>query len=304
MQQHSGQHLLSAVFLALLGAHTVSFHLGEATSTIDLDAESIAPEDLVRVESAVNARITECRPVRQKHISAEEAQDLLAAGVLRKLPAREGPMRLIEMEGIELNACGGTHVGSTGQIGGLLLRSTERVRGGTRVAFVCGERAIRAAREDNDLLSRAAAILSTSRADLPEYILRLQAENKAAHKQLARLQEELADYHAVRLLVEDPIEHGRRLVRRTFPDRDAAYIKLLAARLTTSSLQTKVLFASTLERPATIVVARSTDVDWNCGQQLKEALAAHGGRGGGSATLAQGQIDEAEVAAVLTELAL
>ncbi len=303
MQQHSGQHLLSAVFLEQLGARTVSFHLGEETSTIDLDVETIAPEDLARVETVVNARIAECRPVRQKQIGPEEAQGLLAAGQLRKLPPREGSIRVIEIEGVELNACGGTHVFSTGQIGGLLLRSTERARGGTRVSFVCGERAVRTAREDNALLARAGASLSTGRSELPDAILRLQAENKALHKQLAHMQEELANYHAVRLLVEDPIQHGRRVVKRVFPDRDATYVKLLASRLTTASPQTKVLFASTLEAPATVVVARSGDVEWNCGQQLKQALAAHGGRGGGTATLAQGQVDRTAVEAVLSELA-
>jgi alanyl-tRNA synthetase len=301
MQQHSGQHLISALFDRELGARTVSFHLGDETSTIDLATNSVREEDLARVEQIANQIVAEARPVSQRTVPANEAQAMLAAGQLRKLPERAGAIRLIEIPDLDLNACGGTHVTSTAQVGTVLLRGTDKVRQGVRVTFVCGERAVRSARGDNQVLARLGVALSSGRAGLSEAAARIQAENKAAHKEIGRLQDELADYHAARLLVEDPILQGRRVVRRLFHDRTSAYIKLLASRVT-SAPQTIALFASTAERPAVLVVACSADMDFDCGQRLREVLSAFGGRGGGISTLAQGQVAAAEAETVLRAL--
>ena len=196
MQQHSGQHLLSAVVYRQLGAATVSFHLGEMTSTIDLAREAISQEELERVEDAVNEIIAENRAITMRTIPRDEAEMLLAAGTLHKLPEREGDIRLIEIDEIDLNACGGTHVRATGQIGGLLIRGTERMRQGIRVEFVCGLRAAVTARRDLATLTRAAAALSVGRLEVAEAVERLLAESKAAHKARQKLTEEMAGYHA------------------------------------------------------------------------------------------------------------
>src|SRR5579875_1079321 len=170
MQQHTGQHLLSAIFLSELQAPTVSFHLGETSSTIDLSGTPVAHHSLERIERLVNEVIAENRPVSVRYVSRAEAESMMASGALRKLPERSGDMRLIEIAGIEHNACGGTHVRSTGQIGGLLIRGTEKVTRGTRVEFVCGLRAVRAARADAAVLARATAALSVGAADIPTAI--------------------------------------------------------------------------------------------------------------------------------------
>src|SRR5277367_5022090 len=247
MQQHSGQHLLSAVVYRQLGAATLSFHLGEMTSTIDLAREAISQEELERVEDAVNEIIAEDRAVTMRTIPREEAEMLLAAGTLHKLPDREGDIRLIEIDDIDLNACGGTHVAATGQIGGLLIRGTERMRQGIRVEFVCGLRAVVTARRDLATLTHAATALSVGRLDVGEAVDRLLAETKAAHKASQKLTEELAGYHASMLLLEYPPGQGRRVLRRTFSDRDANYLKLLASRLVASAGEICVLLASTQE---------------------------------------------------------
>ena len=204
MQQHSGQHLLSALVHRQLGAATVSFHLGEMTSTIDLVREAISPEELERVEDAANEIIAEDRAVTMRTIPRAEAEMLLAAGTLHKLPEREGDIRLIEIDEVDLNACGGTHVRSTGQIGGLLIRGTERMRQGIRVEFVCGMRAAVTARRDLATLTRAATALSVGRLEVAEAVERLLAEGKAAHKARQKLTEEMAGYHASMLLLEYP----------------------------------------------------------------------------------------------------
>jgi alanyl-tRNA synthetase len=150
-QQHSGQHLVSAMFLRELGARTVSFHLGAESSTIDLvlgeGMERLSEEDLLRVEEVVNRVVLEGRTMTARWVPREAAVEMMERGELRKIPEREGPLRILEMQGIEFNACGGTHVADTSKIGAVLLRKVEKVKQGWRVEFLCGLRTVRAARE-------------------------------------------------------------------------------------------------------------------------------------------------------------
>jgi alanyl-tRNA synthetase len=302
MQQHSGQHLLSAIFLRELKAPTVSFHLGEAESNIDLASGPIAQHSLERIERMANEIIAEDRPVTVRYVSREEAESLLASGQLRKLPERAGDMRLVEIADLDRNACGGTHVRSTGQIGGLLLRSVEKVSRGVRLSFVCGLRAVRIARAEASVLARITTALSIGSAEIPAAIERLRSESKSAAKERQRLREELADYHAARLAVEVPIENGLRFVHRSFRDRDAGYVKLLASRLTSAVQGSVVLFSSEITDPCSFVVARSLDLSFDCGVLLKRALAELGYRGGGSPDFAQGEVAAAQADALRASL--
>ena len=302
MQQHSGQHLLSALFDRELAAPTVSFHLGDTVSTIDLGKDAIDAAQLEQIEQIANAVIAEARPITQHTVSRPEAERLLAQGRVRKLPSRGGDIRLITISDLDRNACGGTHLASTTQIGSLLIRSTERVRQGLRVSFVCGQRALAAARADDLLLSQLSRELSVGRADLPAALNRIRADARTAAKEQQRLREDLANYHAARLLVEDPSHHNLRIVRRIFPDRDVDYVKLLAARVTGAAPHTVALLASTQQTPATLVVATGQDLARDANQLLRGALASSGGRGGGSPTLAQGQIPPEQLAAALDGL--
>ncbi|MFL6428336.1 MAG: alanyl-tRNA editing protein [Acidobacteriaceae bacterium] len=311
MQQHSGQHLLSALFYQELRALTVSFHLGEAVSTIDLNTDSVEPAQLAHIEQLANAIVAEARPVVHKSIPAEEAQRLLAEGQLRKLPPRAGDIRIVIISGqtatgaitgetaagaipadLDVNACGGTHVTSTSQIDPVLIRGTERIRQSVRVSFLCGNRAIAAARADDTLLTQLGRELSVGRADLPAALARLKADAKAGAKERQALREDLANYHAARLIVEDPPQNDLRIVRRIFPDRDADYIKLLASRVVSAAPHTIALLASTQQpqAPAAVVMSCSPEPGRNAGEMLRDALTAAGGRGGGSVTLAQGLV--------------
>jgi alanyl-tRNA synthetase len=302
MQQHSGQHLLSALFSRELGAHTVSFHLGDVSSTIDLDTASIAHASLERIERLANQMIAEDRPLSIRTVSREEANAMLAAGRLRKLPERDGDIRVIEIAGIDLNACGGTHVRSTGQIGGLALRATERARQGLRVEFVCGLRAMAAARRDFSLLTEAATALSIPRDQVPRTIERLISESKQAAKERQRLREELARFEAADLLGKGDVRDGVRVIRQGFADHDAEYVKLLASRIAASGGDALALIASTHEEPAAVVMARGADLKFSCGELMKNALAELGLRGGGSPTLAQGQAPRGAVSALFDQL--
>lgn len=302
IQQHSGQHLLSAVFAHELNAPTVSFHLGDSVSHIDLATGPIAHHSLERVERIVNELIAEDRAVTVQHVNRAEAEAMLAAGRLRKLPERDGTIRLIEIAGYDLNACGGTHVHATGQIGGLLLRGTEKVSRGVRVSFTCGLRAVAAAGHDFALLSRISSLLSMGVDEAPAAIERMKADAKAAEKQRHRLREELAGYHSARLVVEEQPSDGLRIVRREFKDRDPEYVRILASNLAASAPRTAAILASTENWPARMVMARSRDLEFHCGDLLRDTLAAHGLRGGGSADLAQTDLGEEQLGTIGAEL--
>jgi alanyl-tRNA synthetase len=186
-QQHSGQHLLSAVFLRELSAPTVSFHLGADKVTVDLAISAPSEDELRRVELAVNREVFADRAIRSRWVAREEAEAMLATHQLRKLPERGGPMRIVEIEGIEHNACGGTHVASTGAIGSILIRRTEKVKQGTRIEFCCGLRAVKAAHRDFELLRQTGALLTVGAQDVPSRVEKLLADSKAAAKELKSL---------------------------------------------------------------------------------------------------------------------
>ncbi|MFC6647331.1 alanyl-tRNA editing protein [Granulicella cerasi] len=187
-QQHSGQHLLSAVFLRELTLTTVSFHLGAESSTIDLDTkERPTEEQLHQVEEAANRVVAESRPIWSRFVEREYAEDMLRRGDLRKLPEREGPMRVVQIQGIEFNACGGTHVENTGAIGAISIRRLEKVKQGWRVEFCCGQRVVRAARKDYIALDAVARTLSVGAADVQARVEALLEEKKAQAKELKKL---------------------------------------------------------------------------------------------------------------------
>ena len=302
MQQHTGQHLLSAAFWRALQAPTVSFHLGESTSTIDLACEAPANLSLELVERMANEIIGEDRAVTVRNVLRGEAEAMLAAGQLRKLPDREGTIRLIDIADFDKNACGGTHLRSTGQIGGLHLRTVERVSRGVRVEFVCGLRAVRVARADFAMLRETAALLSIGASELAPTVGRLLAEGKTNAKERQKLREELAVFQAARLAMEQPIENGLRLVVRAWRDMDRDDVRLLASRTAMAAPRTAAIFSSHEADTVRVFIARSSDLDFNCGQILREALASLGLRGGGSADLAQGEVPAKQEAALRAAL--
>jgi alanyl-tRNA synthetase len=287
IQQHTGQHLLSAAFIQLLTAKTVSFHLGDQISTIDLEASSLKAQDLIRVERLCNEVIAEDRPITVHYASREQAQQM---GV-RKLPEREGEIRLIDIKDFDLNACGGTHARSTGQIGGLLLRRTEKVKPGVRVEFVCGLRAVITARRDFELLSDSAALYPCAAVDLAANIAKQREDARQQQKREARLLEEIAELKSAQMLDQCSAGSTPKVIAELFPDRDSVFIKLLAQRLTRNA-GIVALLGSSQSSPA-LVFARSADMTPDMGTMLRELVTNVGGRGGGGKDFAQGGIPDA-----------
>jgi alanyl-tRNA synthetase len=280
MQQHTGQHLLSAAFDRLFGVRTVSFHLGGDRATIDLARET-TPAEITAAENEANRIVWEDRPVSIRFATSEEAARL----PLRKEPHREGILRLIDIERFDLSACGGTHVARSGEVGVIAVGSWERFKGGQRVEFFCGGRALGRFRSLRDATAAAVRLLSTSMADLPNAIERLQAETKDQRRSLIALQTEVFRYRAEELAAGGVLTARGRLVLRAV-EVDPIGLKVMA-----SAVVSRPGFIVVLVSPATpniIVVARSQDVDVESNQILSELTAKFGGRGGGKSDLAQG----------------
>jgi alanyl-tRNA synthetase len=287
MQQHTGQHLLSAVLAELLGHQTLSVHFGAATSSLDLDTNSITRDEVVAAERRANELVVENRPVT---VSFEEAD--LADGV-RKASAREGTLRIVHIYGIDRSACGGTHVRATGEIGPIFVRRIDRVKRQVRLEFVCGLRAIQRARTDFEHLSRVAQILSASLDDAPTLVEAQADRLHAADTRRRRLEGELQAYRA-RALYDEAVPDGSG-VRRVIQRRESGSLDELRTLAQAFCMLPKAAFVGTLEDPPSVLLAASEDSGIDAGRVLKAALATVGGRGGGSPRMAQGSVPGAEV---------
>jgi len=301
MQQHSGQHVLSAAFVRLFNLPTVSFHMGDDYCSIDLDTPSLSVEQVEQAELLANQIVQENRPVEIKFVSQEEAQGL----GLRKVPrVDKEELRLIDIQDFDLSACGGTHVRGTGQIGCILLRKTEKVRQGWRVEFVCGQRAVTTARGDYATLAEAAGLFSAHIWDVPQQVRKSLDEIRSVRKSGEHLLKELAELQAARLLADTVPVNGRKVIVRVESERDLGFIRLLAQKLTRLEGNVVALLGAT-SGAVSLVFAQSKGLSFDMGGLLKEALAKLGGRGGGSKDMAQGGAPRVEgLEAVLAEIAV
>lgn len=282
MQQHTGQHVLSAAFDRLFNVRTESFHLGKDTSTIDLAREM--PADAIRAaEDEANRIVWEDRPVQVRFATAEEARAL----PLRKESVRSGPLRLIDVEDFDLSACGGTHVARTGSIGLIAIGGWERFKGGSRVEFLCGSRALSRFREWRDALAATARHLSAPPAELAAAVEKLQAEGKTLQKVLRAQQEVIAGHEAQRLVQRAEKLGARRVIVDALDGWDAAGLKALAAAATAQSPALALVLFSRAE-PAVAVVAAGPDAGVDSSAVVKSLTSTFGGRGGGRREIAQG----------------
>ena len=296
MQQHHGQHLLSAAFENLFGFRTVSFHLGTESATIDLAANVVTAEQLLAAEDLANRIIWEDHPVLARFVTAED----LAKIPLRKAPAVSGPVRVVSAGDFDHSACGGTHPKSTGVVGLLHIRRTERRGAETRVEFVCGARALRDLRFLNTLTTRIASGLSVGSGELEAIVARLRESEEQSRKRVQTLVEELSGYEADQLVANAPRSAGTPLVRGTYGDRTLNDLRYLAAAI---SVRGGIALLGLSGEKAQLVLARPTESSVDCGKLLKDVLGKFGGKGGGQPAIAQGGLpDPAKLDAALDEL--
>jgi len=287
MQQHSGQHLLSAVIARDLGIPTVSFHLGEESSTIDIAAASLNADQICTIELRANSVIAENRAV------TVEYRDASAQDGLRAPSSRQGTLRVIRIEDLDASACGGTHVRRTGEIGCLLVRRLEKVRGNLRIEFLCGLRAVRRARTDFDALARIAHTLDTALDTAPGLVAAQQARIKELDKTYRRLAVEQARRRGRELYEATPVApSGLRIYENTSQSGPLDEVTRAEAQAFTASPGAVYLAVS--RQPAAVLLSVSSGVQLDAGAILKAVLAEVGGRGGGNATMAQGSAPDGE----------
>jgi alanyl-tRNA synthetase len=295
MQQHTGQHLLSAVFEELFHLKTVSFHLGAESATIDIEGGAVEPRTILEAERRANQVVFENRPV------AVEFRDAAVVQGLRKPSDRDGTLRIVSIDGLDRSACGGTHVRFTGEIGPILIRKLDRIRQTVRVEFLCGSRAVARARADYEALSKAGQLFSSPLDEVPAMLAAQMESARAAEKVHRKLELDLAAYR------------GSELYRNTAPDDDGfRRVSQRAARGSLEELravaqnftaQPKAIFTATLGEPPSVLFAVSEDSGIDAGKALKTAIAEAGGRGGGNARIAQGSVpDAAQLQRVLAKL--
>jgi alanyl-tRNA synthetase len=298
MQQHTGQHILSAAFERAGGYKTVSFHMGAESATIDLDSDRVGSKQIEEAEDLANRTVFENRPVKISFRSAAEVQQL----DLRKPTEREGDIRLVEVEGFDLSACGGTHVSQSGGVGIISVRKIERAKGLTRVEFVCGGRAQRRARHDFAILSEAARLFSTGFENVPELITKQAQDLRDMGKSVQKLVEELAEMEATQLWERAPEKAGVRVVRRVFDSTDGKKAKFVAHAL--GKQPGAVALIGVKGSPSALFFSQSRGGRTNLSDVMKQTLAKFGGRGGGTRDFAQGggtPEDQLEAALVFAE---
>ena len=291
MQQHTGQHVLSAAFDRIAGARTESFHLGADYATIDLGRD-LGPADIARAEDDANRIVWEDRLVKISFVDAAEAAKL----PLRKETLREGTLRLIDIEDYDLSACGGTHVRRTGVIGIIAVTGWERFKGGTRVGFVCGGRALRAHRKLRDITAASVRAVSVLPDELPAGIERLQMELKDARRSIKDLQVKLAGHEAASLAAGA----SNARVIAALDGWDQGALKAIASAIAAKPGHAAALISRST--PSAIVIARHPDAAVDAAAVLKQVVQKFGGKGGGRPELAQGGSLQGEPDAILSYL--
>lgn len=285
MQQHTGQHLLSAVLHELFDVPTLSFHLGSEVSTIDVAAPALTAEQLRAAELRANEAVFECRSVE---VSYEEAA---TADGLRKASDRSGTLRIVTIAGLDRSACGGTHVRSTGEIGAILLRKLDKVRGNVRIEFVCGLRAVRQARADYEALTRTAQVFSSTLEEVPALARAAQTKLADSDKGRKKLASELALLRGKALYDQTEVQADgfRRAHLRVETISDE--IRSQARGFTEAP---RALLVVTSAHPVSILVAVSADSSVHAGNVVAEVAKNLGGRGGGNARMAQASLPSAD----------
>ncbi len=288
MQQHTGQHILSQAFIELLAAETISSHLGEEYSTIDLDTIGLHPDNLAAVEDRANTIVFEDRAVYTYFVTPQALPQI----PLRRIPQGHDRIRVVEIEKYDWSACGGTHCQTTGQVGPIRIVQTERRGEETRVHFLCGWRALRDARWKHNLLAEMGSFLSVGFHDLPGAVSRLAAAEQEGRKALEKAQKGLLEYKAREYYERGEQVGPARFVHGILEQRSLEEARLLARAV--AALPGGVALFGLRGEDARLCFARAEGLPWDMGALVREAAAVLGGRGGGRSHEAQGGGPEVE----------
>jgi alanyl-tRNA synthetase len=295
MQQHTGQHVLSQAFWELLKGETLSFHMGPEVSTLEIGLKSLSDADCDRVEDRANAIVWEDREVKTYFVPEEKIGEV----PLRRPPKKQGLLRVVEVDGFDYSACGGTHVRRTGEIGAVKILGTERIRGNLRFEFLCGGRALRDHRDKDRTVRRLAGAYSCAPVDVVGQVERLAAEHKALKKRARHLEERLAAFEATEVVrtAAGPLISG------VLAEKTPEEARFLALNVVKGGEFT-VVYGAASDSQGHLIAARSASLQTDLRQLAAVVVAVVPVKGGGGPTLVElvtsekARLDEAVAAAV------
>lgn len=282
MQQHTGQHILSQVAEQLLDAATVGFHLGEETSTLDLDRAPLDDEQLDRLETKASHIVFEDRPVVAHFVTREELTGL----PLRKPPKVSGPVRIVEIRDFDWSPCGGTHVRATGEVGLIKIIRAERRGSETRLEFLCGGRTLADYRIKNRLLLHLANRFSVGYWELGEAIERREEEARSYRKAAKMAQDQLLDFETRSIVAQAEPLGEFLLISRVWQGRKLEEVRRLALKV--AEEHGCVALLGLAGDKGHLVFAAPLDSAYDLRPILRQACAVISGGGGGRPHLAQG----------------
>lgn len=283
MQQHTGQHILSAAFEQLFDGETVGFHLGREVVTVDITLPDLTQEIAEGVERLANSIVLADREILCRFVDKEE----LARMPLRKPPSVTENIRIVTVDGFDYSPCGGTHPARTGEIGMIKILGWEKYKGNVRVEFVCGWRTWQAMTDKQIVLRQLSRHLTAGEAELPDGVARLLKERKELEKALAEANAKLLEAEADTLFAAARDPHGVRLVAKAFEGRSMQELQRLGQRIASLDPQAVALLVTGGEKTQ-LVFARGGEVMVPMNELLKETLLLIDGKGGGNPSLAQG----------------
>lgn len=284
MQQHTGQHILSQAFLKTVGAETISFHLGEQGSTIDINQAGLALDAVIGVEKLANSIIFENRDIIGHVVGKSEIHQF----PIRKAPTVEDHIRIVEIKNFDYSPCGGTHSSKTGEIGILKIKRHENYKHGTRIHFVCGFRALKDYQDKTEILKQLTNTMSAAETDLLQNIIKLKDGLKARGKERDDLKRKLLDYEAFSLFAKSTQQGGIHLIKAIFNDRHPKEINLLAKKIVSMYPDAVTLFGIKSKANAQLIFHCSQKLAFDMGQLMETASSTIKGRGGGRREQAQG----------------
>lgn len=224
MQQHAGQHILSAAFAELFQAETVGFHLGKERVTIDLAIPELTLEMAVEAERLANRLVMECRPIEARFVERDE----LERYPLRKAPTVQTDIRLVIIDRFDYNPCGGTHPRHTGEVGPIKIMDWEKHKGQIRLSFLCGQRTLAEMESMRLILQHLSRAASSPVQELPQAVSRMQAERQELDRALSEAQSRLLAMEADVLIGQAERTADHLLITAAFADRPLPELQKLA----------------------------------------------------------------------------
>lgn len=284
MQQHLGQHILSACLAELFNANTVGFHLGVDYSSIDID-KVLGNDEIKKAEEMANGIVLDNINVEILYPTNSELKKLK----LRKSPPKTTEqIRIVRIGDIDINACCGTHTKSTIEVQLVKISKWEKYKNGLRIEFLCGSRAVNDYSSKHAAIDKMASLLSCSSNSVLDEVERLTSELNKALSEKRALKAEIAEYEVQNMLNSCDTIEGIRVLKAIYDNTDLKHINLLASKLT-SYPNVVVLFGVRSQDKVQLIFMRSKDLKiLSMNSLLKDAITLIDGKGGGSDFQAQG----------------